>query len=97
MLAALLITLVFVNGAAVRFTMGAFALRIDSTAVLVGCGVGDFNGIARRDPSCHPGLENAHRRWVKSCLNSIMVAQDNLHFKGNFTMKPFLRYTLQSS
>jgi len=34
------IALVFVNGASVRFTMGAFALRIDSTAILIGCGVG---------------------------------------------------------
>ena len=39
-LLAALIALVFVNGAAVRFTMGAFSLRIDSVAVLVGCGVG---------------------------------------------------------
>jgi ABC-type antimicrobial peptide transport system permease subunit len=29
-----------VNGVAVRFTMGAFALRIDGPAVAVGCGVG---------------------------------------------------------
>ncbi len=39
-LLAALIALVFVNGAAVRFTMGAFSLRIDSTAVLIGCMVG---------------------------------------------------------
>ncbi len=39
-LLAALLSLVFVNGAAVRFTMGAFSLRIDSMAVLVGCGVG---------------------------------------------------------
>ena len=39
-LLAALLALVFVNGAAVRFTMGAFLLRIDSMAVLVGCGVG---------------------------------------------------------
>jgi len=39
-LLAALLALVFVNGAAVRFTMGAFSLRIDSMAVLVGCGVG---------------------------------------------------------
>ena len=39
-LLAALISLVFVNGAAVRFTMGAFSLRIDSMAVLIGCGVG---------------------------------------------------------
>jgi len=39
-LVAALIALVFVNGAAVRFTMGAFSLRIDHIAVLIGCGVG---------------------------------------------------------
>ena len=39
-LLAALIALVFVNGAAVRFTMGAFSLRIDSMAILIGCGVG---------------------------------------------------------
>ena len=39
-LLAALIALVFVNGAAVRFTMGAFLLRIDGMAVLIGCGVG---------------------------------------------------------
>ena len=44
-LLAALIALVFVNGAAVRFTMGAFALRIDSMAVLVGCGVGFTMGL----------------------------------------------------
>lgn len=44
-LLAALIALVFVNGAAVRFTMGAFALRIDSTAVLIGCGVGFTMGL----------------------------------------------------
>ena len=39
-LVAALIALVFVNGAAVRFTMGAFSLHIDSVTVLIGCGVG---------------------------------------------------------
>ena len=39
-LLAALLALVFVTGAAVRFTMGAFALRIDSMAVLIGCAVG---------------------------------------------------------
>ncbi|MGY8769568.1 MAG: ABC transporter permease [Pirellulales bacterium] len=39
-LLAAMVALVFVNGAAVRFTMGAFTLRIDSMAVLIGCGVG---------------------------------------------------------
>lgn len=44
-LLAALLALAFINGAAVRFTMGAFALRIDSTAVLVGCGVGIAMGL----------------------------------------------------
>lgn len=39
-LLAALIALLCINGAAVRFTMGAFSLRIDSVAVLIGCGVG---------------------------------------------------------
>jgi putative ABC transport system permease protein len=44
-LLATLVALVFVNDAAVRFTMGAFALRIDETAVLIGCGVGLSLGV----------------------------------------------------
>jgi ABC-type antimicrobial peptide transport system permease subunit len=39
-LLASLLALIFVNGAAVRFTMGAFSLQIDSAAMLIGCGVG---------------------------------------------------------
>ncbi|HEX2476681.1 MAG TPA: ABC transporter permease, partial [Lacipirellulaceae bacterium] len=39
-----------VNGAAVRFTMGAFSLRIDEIAVLVGCGVGLLLGIVGAIP-----------------------------------------------
>ncbi|HJN65466.1 MAG TPA: ABC transporter permease [Pirellulales bacterium] len=38
-LLAAVLALVFVNGVAVRFTMGAFALRVDSMAILIGCGV----------------------------------------------------------
>jgi ABC-type lipoprotein release transport system permease subunit len=37
-LLACLVAIVFVNGAPVRFTMGAFALRIDNVAILTGCG-----------------------------------------------------------
>jgi ABC-type lipoprotein release transport system permease subunit len=44
-LLATVIALVFVNEAAVRFTMGAFALRIDNMAILVGCGVGIAMGV----------------------------------------------------
>jgi ABC-type antimicrobial peptide transport system permease subunit len=34
-----------INDAAVRFTMSAFALRIDGTAVMIGCGVGLLLGL----------------------------------------------------
>ena len=34
-----LAALLLLNGLAVRFTMGAFTLRIDSVAILIGCGV----------------------------------------------------------
>lgn len=44
-LLATLFALIFVNDAAVRFTMGAFTLRIDEVAVLIGCGVGLLLGI----------------------------------------------------
>jgi ABC-type antimicrobial peptide transport system permease subunit len=44
-LLATLAALVFVNNAAVRFTMGAFSLRIDEVAVLIGCGVGLMMGV----------------------------------------------------
>lgn len=39
-----------VNGVAVRFTMGAFALRVDGVALLLGCGTGLLLGIAGSIP-----------------------------------------------
>jgi putative ABC transport system permease protein len=39
------IALFLVNGTAVRFTMGAFSLRVDSLAILVGCGTGLVLGV----------------------------------------------------
>jgi len=44
-LLATLLALVVADNAAVRFTMSAFALRIDGTAVLVGCGAGLLLGV----------------------------------------------------
>ena len=37
--------LILVNGSAVRFTMGAFSLRIDNQAILIGCGTGVLLGL----------------------------------------------------
>ena len=55
-LLAAFIALVFVNGAAVRFTMGAFLLRIDSVAVLIGCGVGLLLGFVGAIPPAFRAL-----------------------------------------
>jgi putative ABC transport system permease protein len=44
-LLAAVLALTFVNGAAVRFTMGAFALRVDAVAVAAGCGTGLLLGL----------------------------------------------------
>lgn len=39
------VALTVINGMAVRFTMGAFALRVDSVALLIGCGAGLLLGV----------------------------------------------------
>jgi ABC-type antimicrobial peptide transport system permease subunit len=44
-LLAAFLAVVFLDGLAVRFTMGAFALRIDSTALMLGCGTGLLLGL----------------------------------------------------
>lgn len=49
-LLAAIVALSVVNGTAVRFTMGAFALRVDSVAILVGCGTGLLLGIVGAIP-----------------------------------------------
>jgi ABC-type antimicrobial peptide transport system permease subunit len=49
-LLAAVLAVFLVNGAAVRFTMGAFALRIDSVALLVGCGTGLLLGLVGAIP-----------------------------------------------
>lgn len=45
-----LVAVFWLNGLAVRFTMGAFALRIDSVAILVGCGTGLLLGVVGAIP-----------------------------------------------
>jgi len=44
-LAAAVVAVALLNGLAVRFTMGAFVLRIDSTALVLGCGTGLLLGL----------------------------------------------------
>jgi putative ABC transport system permease protein len=49
-LLAAIFALSVVNGVAVRFTMGAFTLRVDSVAVFIGCGTGLLLGVAGAIP-----------------------------------------------
>jgi putative ABC transport system permease protein len=44
------LAVLIVNGSTVRFTMGAFALRIDGAALAVGCGVGLLLGVVGSVP-----------------------------------------------
>ncbi len=55
-LMAALFAVVLVNGVAVRFTMGAFLLRIDGIAVLIGCGVGLSIGVLGAIPPAYRAL-----------------------------------------
>ncbi len=61
------IALTLLNGMAVRFTMGAFALRIDSVAILIGCCVGLLLGVVGSIP---PALK-ALRAEVATSLKAI--------------------------
>jgi hypothetical protein len=45
-----LLALTLLNGIAVRFTMGAFTLRIDGLSLLIGCGVGFGLGVVGAIP-----------------------------------------------
>jgi ABC-type antimicrobial peptide transport system permease subunit len=49
-LVAAAIALWLVNGTAVRFTMGAFVLHVDSVAILIGCGTGLMLGLVGAIP-----------------------------------------------
>lgn len=61
------IALTMLNGVAVRFTMGAFTLRIDSVAILIGCGVGLLLGVVGALP---PALK-ALRAEVATSLKAV--------------------------
>ncbi|MGI9470030.1 MAG: ABC transporter permease [Rubripirellula sp.] len=53
------IALTMLNGMAVRFTMGAFTLRIDSVAILIGCGVGMALGVLGALPPAFKALRES--------------------------------------
>ena len=45
-----LVALFLLNGMAIRFTMGAFTLRVDSVALMIGCGTGLLLGVVGAIP-----------------------------------------------
>jgi ABC-type lipoprotein release transport system permease subunit len=55
-LLASLLALLAINDAAVRFTMSAFALRVDGTAVMIGCSVGLLLGLLGAIPPAFRAL-----------------------------------------
>lgn len=61
-----LIAVTMINGAAVRFTMGAFQLKIDSVSVLIGCGVGFLLGILGAIPPAIRALRVSIVNGLKS-------------------------------
>ncbi|MEM6471866.1 MAG: FtsX-like permease family protein, partial [Planctomycetota bacterium] len=50
------LALLVINGTAVRFTMGAFTLRVDSVAILIGGGVGILLGVLGAMPPAFKAL-----------------------------------------
>jgi ABC-type lipoprotein release transport system permease subunit len=65
-LLAAFIALAFVNGAAVRFTMGAFALAIDNVAILIGCCTGLLLGVLGAIPPAIRALKMPIVEGLKS-------------------------------
>jgi ABC-type antimicrobial peptide transport system permease subunit len=61
------LALTTLNGLAIRFTMGAFTLRIDSLAILIGCGVGLLLGVVGALPPAFKAL----RMEVATSLKAI--------------------------
>lgn len=61
------ISLFLLDGLAIRFTMGAFSLRLDSVAILVGCGIGLLLGVTGSLP---PAIK-ALRAEVASSLKAV--------------------------
>jgi len=54
-----MVALTVLNGYAVRFTMGAFALRIDSFALIIGCGAGLLLGALGALPPALKALQQS--------------------------------------
>ena len=56
----------WINGLAARFTMGAFTLRVDGMALLVGCGIGLLLGIVGAVPPAIKALRPSVAESLKA-------------------------------
>ena len=65
-LIAAILALVLVNGAAVRFTMGAFALRVDSMAILIGSSTGLLLGLLGAIPPAIKAMRTSVLEGLKA-------------------------------
>lgn len=60
------VAILLVNGTAVRFTMGAFSLRVDGVAILVGCGTGLMLGLIGAIPPAIKAMRYAVVEGLKA-------------------------------
>lgn len=65
-LIAALLAFSLVHGTAIRFTMGAFALRVDSVAIVVGCGTGLLLGMLGAIPPAMKAMRVAIAEGIKA-------------------------------
>ncbi len=72
-----IVALSMLNGMAVRFTMGAFTLRIDSVAILIGCGVGLLLGVVGAMPPALKALRVVGAQLEGSMKLLKMIVQKN--------------------
>ena len=63
-LIATVVAVAFVNGVAVRFTMGAFALQVDSLTLLVGVSGRPVDRTAGRVAGGSAGVAGVDGRWT---------------------------------
>ncbi|MGB6043603.1 MAG: ABC transporter permease [Pirellulales bacterium] len=65
-LIAAVLAFTIVNGTAVRFTMGAFVLRVDSVAVVIGCGIGLLLGALGAIPPAIKAMQLPVAQGIKA-------------------------------
>lgn len=65
-LIAAVLALCLINGVAVRFTMGAFTLRVDGTTLIIGCAIGLMLGLIGSIPPAIQAMRQSVAEGLKS-------------------------------